>query len=105
MIYTVLSGTLWIAGGVLSCLASTKKDNIWTMISAGIFLIVYLIFIGFFGAVMVQINTYNIEVLDKECSEVRSNLRQSGDMFVVWSVLSFVLGSHTVVLIIISIFS
>jgi len=58
--------------------------------SGTFFFLGYIMFIGFFGAIMIQINTYNKEVLDEQCSAVKKELRRSGDQFTICSVLSFV---------------
>jgi len=90
MTYAILCGILWMAAGGLAFFASTKMEKIWIMISAGIFIFGYVLFIGLFGPVMVQINAYNKEVLGKECTAVKKKLRRSGDEFTGISVCSFI---------------
>jgi len=89
MTYTILCPILWIGATVLDCLALSTRDNIWIMISIAIFFLGYVIFIGLFGAVMVQINIYNTEVLDRECSVVKKHLRESGYTFMGYCLGSF----------------
>jgi len=96
MTYTILCSIIWIVAGLFNLLAMLKDDDIWIVISTGIFLLGCAIFIGLFGAVMVQINIYNKEVLGKECSAVKSHLRRSGDEFTAWSALSFIFISAAV---------
>jgi len=90
MTYAILCGILWMAAGGIATFASTKMEKMWIMISAGMFFFGYVLFIGLFGPVMVEINVYNKETLGPECSAVKKKLRRSGDEFIGFSVCSFI---------------
>jgi len=65
-------------------------EKIWIMISTALFFLGYVIFIGLFGAVMLQINTENKD-MNRLCKEVKKKLRRSGDEFMGYSICSFIL--------------
>ena len=85
----ILCPILYIVAVVFNLLTICTKKLIWTMISTGSSLLGFLIFIGVFGAVMVQINIYNTEVLDGECDVVKEHLRGSDNTFMGYWVASF----------------
>jgi len=84
-------------------LASVKRERMWVLISASIYLVSYIIFIGIFGAVMLQINWYN-RSLDDGCPEVKKKLRRSGDEFMGYSICGFVLIGTSIILTFASLF-
>jgi len=90
MSYAIVCGILWIAAGGLAFFGSMKMEKIWIMISTALFFLGYVIFIGLFGAVMLQINTENKD-MNRLCKEVKKKLRRSGDEFMGYSICSFIL--------------
>ena len=71
-------------------MASMEMEKMWILISASIYLVSYIIFVGLFGAIMFQINMHNSD-LDNKCPEVKKKLRRSGDEFIAYSICGFVL--------------
>lgn len=90
MTYAILCGVLWIGAGALSFVASISMNKMFVFISSGIFIFGYLIFIGIFGAVMVQVNSRNNELRNSH-SDIKKKLRRSGDEFMGYSICSFIL--------------
>jgi len=90
MSYAIVCGILWIAAGGLAFFASMKTEKPWIMISAALFFLGYVIFVGLFGAVMLQINEVNKD-MDNYCKEVKKKIRRSGDEFMGYSICSFIL--------------
>jgi len=90
MSFAIVCGVLWIAAGGVSFLAYVNTKNMWILISASIYLIGYIIFVGLFAAVMLQINEYKNE-FDEECPVVKKKLRRSSDEFMSYSICGFVL--------------
>ena len=97
MTCVILCPILYIVAGLFNLLTICTKDFIWTMVSTGIFLLGLLIFTGLFGAIMVQVNIYNREVLDEECDVVKERLRVSGLLFIVLFAYSFFLTIFAVI--------
>lgn len=91
MTYAILCGIVWIAAGGIALFASTNMKKMWIMISAGLFLFGYIIFIGLFGAVMVQVNQFTNGLKHGACSKVKKKFRRSGDEFMGYSICSFIL--------------
>jgi len=81
-----------------------KMERMWVLISASIYLVSYIIFVGIFGAVMFQINARNRE-FDDWCPELKKKVRRSGDEFMGYSICGFVLIGTSTIFTLASLFS
>lgn len=92
--YAVLCGILWIAAGAFAFLGSSNMEKMWIMISAGLFLFGYILFVGLFGSAMQQINSRRYPWTHKGgniCKDIRKKIRRSSDEFMGYSICSFIL--------------
>jgi len=98
MSFAVVCGVLWIVAGGVSFWASKqeKEKKMWAFISACIYIVGYIIFVGLFGAIMLQINENN-HGLNHFCKDVRKKVRRSGDEFMGYSICGFVLIAGSII--------
>jgi len=98
MSFAVVCGVLWIVAGGVSFWASKqeKEKKMWAFISACIYIVGYIIFVGLFGGIMLQINENN-HYLNRYCKDVRKKVRRSGDEFIGYSICGFVLIAGSII--------
>ena len=80
--------------------------KVQALVSACLYSIGYITFLGLFGAIMAQINAQNSDLNNDEflCEEVRVKLRRSGNEFMGYSICAFVLITLSVIFIFCSAF-
>jgi len=106
MSFAVVCGVLWIVAGGLSFWAYINTTKTWVIISAFIYLVGYMIFIGLFGAIMVQISAYNSKYYNYDvCDDVRKKTRRSSDEFMGYSICGFVIIATSITCTFVSAFS
>jgi len=104
MSFAVVCGGLWIAAGGVSFLAYLNTTRMWVFLSASIYLVGYMIFVGFFGAVIIQVSWHNHQ-FDEWCPEVNKKFRRSGDEFMGYSICGFALIGTSIILTFVSLVS
>ena len=93
MSFAVVCGVLWIVAGGISFWAYVNITKTWASISACIYLVGYIIFVGLFGVVMYQINEYNFFNFndDSICGNIIKKFKRSSNEFMSYSICGFVL--------------
>jgi len=76
--------------------AALESESDWSktfaLISASIYFVGYMVFVGLFGVVMTNINYRNSKFDELEpCENVKKRFRRSGDEFMGCSICAFVL--------------
>jgi len=91
--YAVISGVLWMAGGAVSFLASSKASKSLSMIAFILFLIGYIVFIIIFGCVWNSVRKVEDDCKDfyNTCKDYKKGAIRSSREFLGYSICSFVL--------------
>eukprot|EP00826_Nyctotherus_ovalis_P050013 TRINITY_DN6089_c0_g1_i11.p1 TRINITY_DN6089_c0_g1~~TRINITY_DN6089_c0_g1_i11.p1 ORF type:complete len:122 (-),score=22.44 TRINITY_DN6089_c0_g1_i11:324-689(-) len=104
IVYAVVCGVLWIAAGGVALLAAIKMERVWIWISAVTFLVGYMIFIGLFGTIMVDLNMKRRDLKVEEinggaryCETEWKKFTRSSDEFIAYSVCSFVFTALSII--------
>jgi len=75
-----------------------KLAKVLTLISACLYSVGYIIFIGLFGIIMAQINVQNSNLNeDSLCEKVKKNSRRSGKEFMGYSICAFLLITPSII--------
>ena len=101
----VVCGVLWIAGAVTSFLAYgnveelEKSAKVQSLISACLYFVGYVIFVGLFGAIMAQIDAQNSELNNNAfvCEKVKKKFKRSGNEFMSYSICGFLLITPSII--------
>jgi len=93
----IVCGVLWFIAGVSSLAASKEvhcdaaSARAGAAISAFVYIVGYVVFVGFFGVIVIEINNRNssFDKIDL-CGDVKRRFRRSGDEYISYSISAFV---------------
>ena len=91
--YAILCGLGWITAGTLALFAGHTKSNRLALTASIIFAVLYVVFIGLFGAVWRSVRKVEQDCepfLDKACPDFKRRMTSSSREFLAYSICSFV---------------
>ena len=89
--YAITCGLGWIAAGAVAILATVMSMQLIGFAAAGIFAVIYIIFIGLFSAGWHSVRRFDQKCLNDFCRAIRRHGKKSSHEFLAYSICAFIL--------------
>ena len=105
MAFSILCGIGWFVAGILAYCSSKYSKGIYSLISAIIFAVLYIIFIGLFISTWKSIRMVDDDCASYLCNKFKKGAKRSSREFLGYSICAFILILISIVLTIVPAFA